>query len=204
MPADLPVTRDGARKIAEWLDAHFGDSIERAIDGKPYTVALVHAIACKETGPMLVAMIDALPPEEVLGYCVFDASGDAPQTRRSAFPVNTAAFRAAYGEPLTRMLIDEANAARVLRGLPEAEWVYKGYGPFQYDLQHIRADEAFFAGKQWYGFDACLERLVAQLDEKLRRTGNDLGRAIVAYNGSGPRAREYGRQVQELVEVLTA
>ena len=202
MSDDLPVTPDQARAIARWLEAEYSAYIAESIAGTAYAPELVYAIACKETGPMLVSMIDVLPPDEVLQYCVFDASGDAPDTRRTAFPANTAVFRKAYGDVITEMLIAEANASRLLRGLPSAEWVYKGYGIFQYDLQHIKTDRAFFADRQWYEFNNCIERLLRELDEKMRTHGNDLKRAIVAYNGSGTAAEQYGRDVTQILGIL--
>ncbi len=153
---------------------------------------------------MLVPMIAAMAPEEVLGYCVFDASGDAADTRRTAFPANTAAFRKAYGDAITNMLIAEANASRLLRDLPWVEWVYKGYGIFQYDLQHIKTDETFFTARQWYDFDQCMDRLLVELNLKMQSHHNDLALAIVAYNGSGTRAEQYGRHVSELMQILNA
>jgi hypothetical protein len=202
MNDDLPVTPDQARAIARWLDAHYGARIAQSIAGTAYPPELVYAIACKETGPMLVPMIEAMPPEDVPRYCVFDASGDAPDTRRTAFPANTAVFREAYGDEITKMLIAEANASRLLRGLPWIDWVYKGYGIFQYDLQHIKSDEAFFTDRQWYDFDPCIERLVMELDDKMRAHANNLTQAIVAYNGSGARAEQYGRHVMQFMQIV--
>ena len=75
--------------------------------------------------------------------CVLDANGDYPGTKRSAFPTNTAAFRKQYGAELD-MLISEANATRKLRGFGPQQWVYEGYGFFQYDLQSVKTDGAFF------------------------------------------------------------
>ena len=78
------------------------------------------------------------------GRAIGDASGDFPNTSRSAFPKDTPTFRAAFGDAFADMLIAEANASRALRNMGPKTWVYKGYGIFQYDLQHVHADKAFF------------------------------------------------------------
>ena len=109
---------------------------------------------------MWLGFIDrGLSPADVLGRAIGDASGDVPGTTRSAFPKDTAAFRGAFGDAFADMLVAEANATRRLRDFGPKTWVYKGYGLFQYDLQHIRGDEAFFREKQWYALDACLAQL---------------------------------------------
>jgi hypothetical protein len=48
-------------------------------------------------------------------------------------------------------------------GYSRKNWVYKGYCLFQYDLQFVRVDPDFFFERQWYRFDACLERLMREL-----------------------------------------
>src|SRR4029077_7214842 len=68
--------------------------------------------------------------------------------------------------------------------------IYKGYGPFQYDLQYSLTDEVFFRERQWYGIDKCVDKCVGELEVKYKQQGN-VPEAIRSYNGSGPRAREY-------------
>jgi hypothetical protein len=84
-------------------------------------------------------------------------------TTRKAVPCDTKAFRKEYGDERTDALIEEADKTRVLRGYSRKNWVYKGYGLFQYDLQFVRVDPDFFFERQWYRFDACLERLMREL-----------------------------------------
>jgi hypothetical protein len=195
----VPLTREQVTKASVWLLSHFGTELAAAVRGKPYDVAVPCAIACKETGPYWVSRIGKFSPAEILGLQVGDASGDAPDTSRSAFPRNTAEFRNAYGDGFTDMLIDEANKARAARGLPPARWVYKGYGIFQYDLQHVRTDEAFFRERQWYAIDACLSRLTKVLDQKWKAAGGDERDAVRRYNGSGPGAEIYADHVTTFI-----
>jgi hypothetical protein len=94
------------------------------------------------------------------------------------------------------MLIEEANETRRMQGWSDQQWVYKGYGLFQYDLQKIDTDEAFFKEKQWYSFDTCLAKCVSELDEKLKAKNGDLWKAVAAYNGGGAAATRYAVNVQ--------
>jgi hypothetical protein len=172
--------------------------MRRAVVGTPFGVELLCGIACKETASMWLGFIDrGLSPGEILGRAIGDASGDFPNTSRSAFPKDTSTFRREFGDDFADMLIAEANASRALRNMGPRQWVYKGYGIFQYDLQHVRDDTAFFKDKQWYALDACLSRVVGELQRKFQRTG-ELWAAVKAYNGSGPRADAYRDDVKVL------
>jgi hypothetical protein len=192
----LPLTRKEARRAARWLLTHFGAALHAACAGKPYVARHLIAIAVQETATKWLPWIDTLSPKDVLRHCVFDASGDYPGTRRSAFPQTTHVFRRRYGEALTARLIEAANCGRRLQGWRDKPWIYKGYGLFQYDLQHIATDEGFFRNELWADFGACLERACRVLDEKLAARNGDLWLAIRAYNGSGPAATRYMQNVQ--------
>jgi hypothetical protein len=165
-----------------------------AVDSNDYTVC---GIACQETAFVWLGWLNTLSVNDILARCVFDASGDFPGTQRSAFPRNTNAFRTRYGDEFTQTLIAEANATRALRHFGSQQWVYKGYGIYQYDLQHVTQDESFFRQKQWYEYDKCLDKLMRELKQKYQAT-HDLWKAIKAYNGSGPRATAYANNVIQL------
>jgi hypothetical protein len=150
---------------------------------------------CQETAYKWVPWIGKHSVTTIVERAVYDASGDYPGTVRNARPRNTAEFRAEFGADFTNMLIEEANKTRRLQDYGDKQWVYKGYGLFQYDLQHVHGDEGFFRDKQWYSMDSCLDRVVRELDSKLKNTGGDLWKAIRAYNGRGPRAEAYMKNV---------
>lgn len=195
----LPITRQQAERATKWLKTNFGDAIKQAVRNTPFSVDIVCGIACQETAYFWLNVINQLPVAEVLARCVLDASGDAPESSRSAFPRNTGAFRERFGNEFTEILITEANKTRALRGFGPQEWVYKGYGIFQYDLQYVLEDERFFRDKQWYQFEECLKRLTRELQAKFARH-NDIWRAVKAYNGAGDRATEYANNVMQFAE----
>jgi hypothetical protein len=190
--------RDQADGVTRWMISNFQPQLADAVRSTPFTVPLLCAIACREAGLYWLPLTSHKPAAEVLGLMVYDASGDVAGAPRSAFPVNTAEFRLHYGDAFTSMLVDEANAARAARGLNPARIVYKGYGIFQYDLQFVRTDEDFFRAKKWYSFAECVGRAVKELKRGFDATG-DIHDAVRAYNGSGPRAEQYARDVMRLL-----
>jgi predicted patatin/cPLA2 family phospholipase len=92
------------------------------------------------------------------------------------------------------MLIAEANKTRELRGFGPKDWVYKGYGIYQYDLQYVVEDESFFREKKWYKHANCLDRLIKELHQKYE-IYQDIWKAIKAYNGLGDGATRYANNV---------
>lgn len=195
----LPLNKKQAYIAIKWLKLNFSKQILAAVDKTPFTIDVICGIACQETAYGWVNWVNKLDPREILSLCVFDASGDYPGTERTVFPRNTETFRKAYGNELTSMLINEANKSRVKRGYKPGNWVYKGYGIFQYDLQFIREDKDkdkdFFIQKQWYSFEECLSRLMGELKSCWKKTGN-LFDTIRCYNGSGSSTRDYANNVK--------
>jgi len=102
------------------------------------------------------------------------------------------------------MLIAEANTTRALHGWGPKPWVYAGYGIFQYDIQAILTDPDFFEKKQWCSMDACLSRVIRELNAKWHVHTGDLYNTVKAYNGSGPRADNYARNVFQFLSWIKA
>ena len=199
-PPALPISRSEAKRCAQWIMDNFGDEVRQAALGRAYGAKHLAAIVCQETAYKWLKWTAELTAADIVARCVFDASGDFPGTDRSAFPVNTAAFRNRYGAAFTDMLVEEANKTRRIQGWGDKPWVYKGYGVFQYDLQAVATDRDFFENRRWYDFGVCLERCCAELDRKLAATGGDLWRAIKAYNGSGAAATQYAANVKAFTD----
>lgn len=193
-----PLSRAQALRAQDWLMREFGGAMIAATQGTPFDPPLLCAIAAKETGPEWLRWIGRIPTEQIIARCVFDASGDFPGTSRRAFPPNTAAFRARFGDAVARDFIAEANETRRLRDFSPAEWVYKGYGIFQYDLQHIERDPDFFLKKLWRDFGQCLDRCMRELRTKFEASSGDLRETVRRYNGSGERAETYADHVLQM------
>ncbi|MES2924520.1 MAG: hypothetical protein V4819_23410 [Verrucomicrobiota bacterium] len=205
---ELPIGQTSARKVTRWLMTYFGEKLRAAGQGTPFTPDILCAIVCQETAYFWLPLLEKLESKPefknapgdladvILARCVLDASGDHPDSPRSVFPKNTEAFLKKYGSEFTNFLIEEANQSRKLRGFGPKQWVYKGYGIFQYDLQFVETDEAFFRERQWYDFEVCLGKCIGELKSKYKAVGNDLWEAVRAYNGSGPRARSYRDNVK--------
>lgn len=195
-PDSLPISKSAALICTRWLMDNFGTELRAAVQGKPYGLKHLCAIVCQETAYKWIKWISMYNPQTIVERCVFDASGDYPGTTRNPFPRDTAAFRAKYGNAFTAMLIEEANITRRMQGYSDKNWVYKGYGIFQYDLQYVETDTAFFKNKSWYKFTNCLDHACKELDTKYAASNRNLWLAIQRYNGSGPDAEKYMRNVK--------
>jgi hypothetical protein len=197
--AELPISDSQARKVTEFMRDNFGQKVVASVAGTPFPAPLLPAIVCQETAYFWLGFTQTLTPPQVLARCVLDASGDA-NSDRDVFPRNTAEFRRRYGDEFSEMLIREANETRRLRGYGPKQWVYKGYGLFQYDLQYVTTDEAFFRDRKWFDVDESLARVMQELKAKFVAT-HDLWEAVRAYNGSGPRAEQYKRNVRHYFDI---
>lgn len=203
--AELPISKAQAQKAVGWLELNFGEAIKKAVIGTPFKAEYIYGIACQETAYKWLLWIDKYSPTTVLARCVFDASGDMPNTSRSAFPKNKQAFIDKYGSDFTNLLIKESNLQRAMpqpnypKGFQPAPFLYKGYGIFQYDLQAVVTDEIFFKEKQWYSFDECLKRVMKELNGKYAIT-KDIYKSIRAYNGSGVAAENYAKNVMQFTQ----
>lgn len=203
IPHDMPLSKPQCLVCSTWMKDNFGDKIIALVNNTPFDESLVYALACQETACKWQMWVNIADAATILARCVFDASGDFPDTTRGAFPKNKNEFISEYGNILTQMLVDEGNK---MRGMPQpgfphgygaATYLYKGYGIFQYDLQNIKTDKAFFADKLWYSIDECLARLLKELNEKWKAHTNDMYSTVKAYNGSGTRAEQYAQKVSQ-------
>ncbi len=208
MNEELPVSANNAIKAHNWLQSNFSTDIQNAINGTDYSPQLVSAIFCQETAQRVLLWVDKFDSTTILERCIFDASGDFPNTSRNAFPKNAAAFHDKYGDEFTDMLISEANKMRKMpqpgqpQGYSDSHYLYKGYGIFQYDLQAVITDEVFFRNKLWYDINECLKRLIQELNTKAKLHPNDLFATIKAYNGAGQNATNYANNVMQFIDII--
>lgn len=197
----LPINQTQTKQAATWLKQHFGQQINNAVAGTLYSPELVIAIACQETAYKWLNWIGKHDPATIVARCVFDTSGEPefPQAPRSCFPKDRNQFKAHYGHELLSMLVTESNKTRQLQGWGNAPFLAKAYGLWQFDLQNIVTDKAFFAEKQWYNIDICLQKLIGELNEKAKLKGN-LKDIVRRYNGAGIRAESYANNVMQFAE----
>ena len=200
MANQLPVSRATALKGIKWLRDNFEPHIAKAISSTPFSVEHICGIFCQETLYKVSLWLDKYDTATILSRCIMDASGDVPGTSRSAFPKNKEDFQSKYGVELTNMLIAEGNLQRAMPqpdapgGYKPKDFLYKGYGLFQNDLQNIITNEAFFKEKQWYSFDHCIAGVMKELCGKYLIT-KDVAMSIQTYNGAGPKAVQYKENV---------
>jgi hypothetical protein len=189
------------KKCVGWLDASFRTEVERAFKATPFGLEHIYAIAWQESSELWPKLIGKYDKSQILGFCVLDGSGDVPKKPRNSYPQKKAVLEKDDPE-LTSLLLAEGNKARVARGMKPSERIlYKGYGIFQYDLQYVKDDRSFFAERKWYDFDECLKKLKRELMTKYSATKN-VRRAIRGYNGSGPSAEAYVKNVFAFIQQM--
>ena len=158
-----------------WLKQQFGEDLQQAISGTPYTAALLSAIAVQETFEVWGGLFQtSMSTDDILALCVGDTF-DAPN--RSAFPPTKQDLIAV---PDGQQMFDIARAALEAIGVHNTTYrkVAQGnpnkfchaFGIFQYDLQHFQRDPDFFLQRQWVRFAPCLQRVIQQLDAAKART----------------------------------
>ena len=210
IPHDMPLSQSNCRKCVAWMKQNFENKIIQAVENTPFEKEVIYAIACQETAQRWVLWMDSFEAVTILQRCVFDASGDFPDTSRSAFPKNKSELEAQFGHEITQMLVDEGNKMRAMpqpghpQGFSPAGYLYKGYGIFQYDLQFIKDDKNFFVDKLWYSIDECLSRAIKELKSKWSKHPNDLFHTVKAYNGGGERAEQYALRVSQFYSWIKA
>ncbi len=126
-----------------WFKNQFHTQIEAAGRSTPFTLDMLTAIACQETGHIWDILRKKLSTAEVLALCVGDTL-DSP--KRNAFPKTK---RDLIAKPKGKEMFDIARQALVdmakfIPGFKGAaanpDKFCHGFGVFQYDLQFFRVD----------------------------------------------------------------
>lgn len=164
------------KEALSWFLETFGQQLERAVVGTPFSAELLAAIAFQETGYIWGRLKEAgLELQEILKLCVGDTIDE--ERGRSAFPRTSeeliAVPRGAEMFQIARealmevaeYIMDYAGAARTRHKFCH------GFGIFQYDIQFFRTDPEFFLQRKWEDFDACVGRCVWELLAALHRQG---------------------------------
>ncbi len=178
------------RDAISWFKQHFQNDINTATAGTPYTLDMLTAIACQETGYIWDILRRRLSVEKVLELCVGDSLDYNPQNpsksrSATAFPKNKA-------DLLTRA--DGAAMFAIARQALEEMSQYvpgysgavsnpnkfcHGFGIFQYDIQFFKDDPQYFLQKRWASFGACLQVLLEEL-RSAQKSARLAGRATLS------------------------
>lgn len=202
---NMPLTHTEVIKAANWISKNFADKIAKAVAGSPFNINHVISIALQESAQDWLPWIDHYSTSQILSCIISDPTGDQPGTVRNVWPQNLTVFKTKYPD-LVEMLVSEGNKFRSMpkpnypNGWQPRTWLYKAWGIFQYDIQAIKWDVEFFRNKEWYSFDSCLKRLMAELNSKLVIAKGDPWLAIERYNGAGQAAKEYRQNVMQFHE----
>jgi len=162
-----------------WFKSQFQPQIEAAIAGTPFSVDMIAAFACQETGEIWPALRrQGLPTSRILELCVGDTIDATPTGGgRRAFPKNRAELaQAAQGDRMFEIarqgLVDMATYIPAYRGAASRPDKFcHGFGIFQLDLQFFKTDPDYFLSRRYADFDAALARCVGELKSALRRVG---------------------------------
>jgi hypothetical protein len=191
----MPDTED-----MRWFKHNFHAKIEAALQGSPFTLDLLTALACQETGEVWpILRKQPLSVARILELCVGDTLDS--NKGRSAFPKTKSDLIAA---PNGQQMFDVARkalvdmAAFVKSYQPAAAMPNKfchGFGIFQFDLQFFKTEPDYFLQKRYADFDACLQKALAELrhakngigfKDKTTLTDFEMACVAIAYNiGTG-------------------
>jgi hypothetical protein len=168
-----------------WFKSNFHTKIKATVAGTKFSLDLVTAIACQETG-YIWQNLRRKPQFDVgriLELCVGDTIDFKGKKKgRQALPLNKAdLLKLPNGTPrpngqamfdiARQCLLDVGAATGIKEFLVAAKNPAKfcrGYGIFQYDLQAFRDEPDYFLTKRWGTFSASLGKCIDELNEKLK------------------------------------
>lgn len=179
-----------------WFKQQFHSKVAAAVAGTPFTLDMVAAIACQETGFIWqVLRKRQLSVKRILELCVgdtIDSSGG-----RRAFPKTKTDLVA---EPNGQQMFEIAREALVdmakhINGYKSAvakpNKFCHGFGIFQFDLQFFLTEPDYFLQKRYADFDASLAKCIGELanaSRRIRMQGNatltdlEMAAVAIAYN----------------------
>jgi hypothetical protein len=162
-----------------WFKQQFQDKIKTAVQGTAFTVDMLTAIACQETGYIWQTLRKRnLNAARILELCVGDIIDSKPNGKgRKAFPKNKALLLAEANGPEMFAIARQAfeDMAQYIPGyqpyVSNKNKFCRGFGVFQYDLQHFLTDPQYFLQKRYADFDASLEKCLVELRGALKDLG---------------------------------
>lgn len=183
-----------------WFKQQFQSEIAEAIKGTPFSVDMLTAIACQETGFIWQRLRRPelkLSRHRILELCVGDVIDQKPNGKgRKAFPVNKAALlKVANGQQMfdvaRQALIDMAAFMKEYQPFAKKPQKFcHGFGIFQFDLQHFPDNQDYFLQRRYSDFGVCLARCIDELRIAMKGIGlnkpvltdREMAFVAIAYN----------------------
>ena len=187
----------------KWFKTNFQTKIKAAIAGTPYTLDLLTALACQETGEVWpILRKKNLTLDRILELCVGDTIdfNPAKNSGRKAFPKNKAELIAftngqAMFDLARQALVDMAQFIHSYQdAAAKPNKFCHGYGIFQFDLQFFKQEPEYFLQKKYANFDECLKKAISELEAGRKKIGlqnksplsdQELCHIAIAYNTGG-------------------
>ncbi|HVG20251.1 MAG TPA: hypothetical protein VNI02_14470, partial [Blastocatellia bacterium] len=159
-----------------WFKQQFHREIEAAVQGSPFSLDMLTAIACQETGHIWqVLRKRQLSTKRILELCVGDTLDS--DRGRSAFPKTKSDLIAKPNgaqmfEIARQALVDVSQFITSLQAVAARPNKFcHGFGIFQYDLQFFLTDPDYFLQKRYADLDACIGKCIGELRNAMKRIG---------------------------------
>jgi hypothetical protein len=162
----------------KWFKENFHAEVERAVAGTPFTLDLLVALACQETGDVwpILRRKPNLTLDRILALCVGDTIDFKPPNKgRKAFPRNKAHLlsvpRGDKMFAIARQALVEMG--QLIPGFPVSNpnKFCRGFGMFQLDLQFFKEDPDYFLEKRYEKFSETLGKCIGELTDKAKKIG---------------------------------
>ena len=155
-----------------WFKHNFGATITEAAAGSPFTVDMLAAIACQETGDVWIQLRrQNMPVDQILRLCVGDTIDAKPGGGgRRKFPKNKQELvshqpdGAQMFAVARQALVDMAAHVHGYNGaVANPDKFCHAFGMFQYDLQFFDLDKPYFMSGKYADFSVTLGKCLNEL-----------------------------------------
>jgi hypothetical protein len=184
----------------KWFKENFHAEVEAAVAGTPFTLDLMVALACQETGDVWpILRKKPLTVDQIVALCVGDTL-DSDKGRK-AFPRNKAELLAfPRGDKMFAVARKALEGmAQHIPGFPVSNpnKFCHGFGMFQLDLQFFKeapADPDYFLERRYEKFSETLRKAIGELTSAAKKIGlfnkpsltdMELTAVAIAYNTGG-------------------
>lgn len=179
-----------------WFKREFGPAITAAVAGTPFTLDMMVALACQETGSIWPLLRRAgLSTAKVVELCVGDTLDS--DRGRSAFPKDKAELLA-HKDGDKMFAIGHESLKEMAAFIPDYRPASRnpnkfchGYGIFQFDIQFFKTEPDYFLERRWADFSQTLGKAIGELKAKMKAakvpgktslTDMEMAQVAIAYN----------------------